>query len=129
MRAKPASYPGSMRTLPIHPELTPEERDEWIEKIAREVVRRRLEVPAILALEMHRPLSFLASQALVVFTPMLAPALGLEALQRLSRLMEDRENLDRLVDRIEELSRERTNGPPPGDAASAPPESPGPATP
>ena len=87
--------------------LPPEERDAVLERAAREVTRRRMEVPATLALEMHRPLTFLSSQALIVFTPLLAPAFGLENLQKLTRLLHERENLDRLLDRIEELAHER----------------------
>ena len=89
--------------LPIEAEVTPEERDRILDRVAREVTRRRLEVPAILALELHRPLTFLGSQALVVFTPLLAPAFGVENLQKVSKLLEDRGNLDRLMERIEEL--------------------------
>jgi hypothetical protein len=85
-------------------ELEPEERDAFLDRMAREVTRRRLEAPAILALEMHRPLMFLGSQALAVFTPMLAPAFGLENLQKLYRILEDRQNLDRFIERIEELA-------------------------
>ena len=92
--------------LPLEADLTPQERDEILEKVAREVTRRRLEVPAALALEMHRPVTFLGSQALVVFTPMLAPVFGLANLQKLTKLLEDRENLDRLLDRIDELASE-----------------------
>lgn len=83
------------------------EDERLLERAAVEVVRRRLEVPVILALEMHRPLAFLGSQALVVFTPMLAPAVGLSKLQTLSRLLEDRGNLDRFMARIEELAAYR----------------------
>jgi hypothetical protein len=93
--------------LPLEAELSVEERDRLLEQAAQEVVRRRLEVPALLVLELHRPLTFLSSQALVVFTPLLAPAFGLENLQKLSRLLEDRTNLDRLLDRIEALAEER----------------------
>lgn len=89
---------------PLETDLPPEERDRLLERAAQEVVRRRLEVPTILALELHRPLAFLSSQALVVFTPLLAPAFGLQNLQKLSHLLEDRANLDRLINRIEELA-------------------------
>jgi hypothetical protein len=92
--------------LQLGAELTEEERDRILERAAREVVRRRMQMPAVLALELHRPLSFLGSQALIVFTPLLAPAFGLDNLQKLSLLLEDRANLDRLIDRIEELSAE-----------------------
>ena len=96
-----------MLTHPLEAELAPEERDRILERVAREVTRRHLEVPATLALEMHRPLTFLGSQAVIVFTPLLAPAFGLGNMQVLSKLLEDRENLDRLLDRIEDLAAER----------------------
>ena len=81
--------------------------DPLLEQAAVEVVKRRLETPTILLLEMHRPLTFLGSQALVVFTPMLAPAFGVERLERIAALLEDRRNLDRLLERIEELAAAR----------------------
>ena len=93
--------------LPLEAELPEAERDRLLERAAREVVRRRLQVPTVLALELHRPLTFLGSQALIVFTPMLAPAFGLGNLQQLTRLLEDGANLDRLVNRIEELSADQ----------------------
>ena len=93
--------------LPLEIDLTPAERDQLLDRLASEVTRRRMETPSVLALEMHRPLAFLGSQALIVFTPVLAPAFGLENLQRLQKLLEDRENLDRLIDRIEEQSARR----------------------
>lgn len=90
----------------------PEEIDEAeveqaIEEIAAEVVRRRLEAPAVLFLEMNRPLSFAGSQALIVATPLFGPMFGPERMGRYSKLFADRENIDRLIKRIEELSEER----------------------
>jgi hypothetical protein len=99
-----------MLSTELERDLPPEERDRMLDRIADEVVRRRMEVPAVLALEMHRPLTFLGSQALVVFTPMLAPAFGLDNLQKLSKLLEERANLDRLLDRIEDLAADRDRG-------------------
>jgi hypothetical protein len=93
--------------LPLEIEITPEERDKILERIAGEVTRRRMEVPAILALELHRPLAFVGSQTLVVLTPMLAPAFGLKNMQTAARLLEDRANIDRLLERIEELAASR----------------------
>ena len=93
--------------LPLETELTSDERDQILDRAAREVARRRLEVPAVLWLELHRPLTFAMSQALVLFTPLLGPAFGLDNMQKLSKLLEDRSNLDRLIDRIEDLVEER----------------------
>jgi hypothetical protein len=88
-------------------ELSDEERDRIIEKVAIGIVRRGMETPAILFLEMHKPVSFLASQSLVVISPFTAPFIGMENVQIASKLMEDRENIERLIRRIEELAVER----------------------
>jgi hypothetical protein len=92
-------------------ELTVEERDRIIEKIAREVKRRGMETPAILFLEMHKPVSFFASQGMVMFSPFTAPFIGMENVQIASKMMEDRENVERLIRRIEELAVERAERP------------------
>lgn len=95
--------------LPIERQLSPEERDRLLARAAEVIVRRRMEVPAVLALEMHRPLTFLGSQAMVVLTPALAPLFGLENLQQLAALLDDRANLDRLLDEIERRCEARDN--------------------
>ncbi len=89
----------------IDADLTDSERDELIEKIAGGVMRRRMETPAILFLEMHKPLSFIGSQALIVGSPFLGPFVGVENVHRVSRLLSERSNVERLISRIEELSR------------------------
>jgi hypothetical protein len=89
------------------PNLPPAERDAILDRIATEVVRRRLEAPAVLCLEAHRPLQFILSQGLVVFTPMLAMLFGAAPLEKLAALMQDRENLDRLLYRIERAAQQR----------------------
>ncbi len=92
--------------MPFEVTLTDEERDAWIERAAHEVVRRRMEVPAVFMLEMHRPLSFLGSQALIVATPFLGALAGTDNVLKLSKLLEDSRNVERLVNRIEELAAE-----------------------
>ena len=93
--------------LPLHdPEAT-------IDLLARQIVDRRLETPALFFFEMHRPLTFLAGQSVLVATPFLAPFLGVERIEDVSRLLSDRHYLDRLLDRIEELAVERDAADPP----------------
>lgn len=84
--------------------LTEQERDELIEKIATNIHRRRLEVPAILFLEMHKPLSFFVSQTLIVTSPLIAPLVGFDGVSAASRLLESRENVELLIRRLEELA-------------------------
>ncbi|MGC8783832.1 MAG: hypothetical protein ACP5RN_05550 [Armatimonadota bacterium] len=88
-------------------ELSDEERDAILERIAQGVVRRGMAAPAVLFLELNKPLSFVASQSLIVLTPFLAPFVGIDNVHRYSRLLEKRENVERLIERIEQLEHER----------------------
>ncbi|MBI2200475.1 MAG: hypothetical protein HYU43_00850 [Armatimonadetes bacterium] len=72
--------------------------------MARVVIRRRLETPAIFFLEMHKPLTALASAALAFSQPTLGVFFGFRRLAEWAALLDDRENLDRLIVRIERLS-------------------------
>lgn len=103
--------------MPFEVTLTDEERDAWLERAAREVVKRKLEVPAVFMLEMHRPLSFLGSQALIVGTPLLGALVGADNVLKLSKILEDPRNVERLANRIEEMAVEAQ-----GDSASVPAE-------
>src|SRR5690242_17195681 len=75
---------------------TDEEVTVLIERIAEWVDKRRLETPAILFLESHKPFAYLGSEFLLVGTPAAAPLFGLQNLENLYRLMEKSENVDRL---------------------------------
>jgi hypothetical protein len=90
--------------------LTDEERDALIEKIAADIHRRGLETPAILFLEMHKPLSFFASQTLIVTSPLIAPLVGFDRVRTASNLLESRDNVELLIRRIEELAATRNAG-------------------
>lgn len=92
-------------------ELSDEERDAILERIAQGIVRRGMSAPAVLFLEMNKPLSFVASQSLIVLTPFLAPFVGIENVHRYSRLLEKRENVERLIERIEQLEHEKGQEP------------------
>lgn len=88
-------------------ELSDEERDAILERIAQGIVRRGMAAPAVLFLELNKPLSFVASQSLIVLTPFLAPFVGIENVHRYSRLLEKRENVELLIERIEQLEHEK----------------------
>ena len=88
-------------------ELSSEERDRLIDELARKIVSRGLETPAILFLEMHKPVSFLASQSLLVASPFLAPIFGIEGVEKYSRLFGSQENVELLIRRIENLAEEK----------------------
>lgn len=90
-----------------------EEANALIEDAALWVDRRRLETPAILFLEAHKPFSFMGSQFVALGTPFFAPLFGLKKMDQLYHLLENGENVDRLIRRIEERvnARERSLAP------------------
>ncbi|MCW5937994.1 MAG: hypothetical protein KIT11_11885 [Fimbriimonadaceae bacterium] len=83
-------------------DLTREETDRLIEKVADEVAKRGMEVPAVFFLEMHKPVMGIAAQGTIAFSPFLVPFLGFDAINDYSRLMRNRAALERLISRIEE---------------------------
>lgn len=82
-------------------ELTEQETEALVSKAAEAIRKRRMETPAILFLEMHKPLSYLASQAAIVFSPFIVPFVGQDKLQEYSRLFSKRENVERLIKALE----------------------------
>ncbi|HTQ08443.1 MAG TPA: hypothetical protein VMI31_00080 [Fimbriimonadaceae bacterium] len=81
--------------------LTEEKRDELLDRAALEIRKRKMEVPAILFLEMHKPLAYVGSQALVVFAPFLIPFVGFDNLNNYSLLLSERGNVELLIQRLE----------------------------
>jgi len=86
--------------------LSNEQVESIVESVARKIVDRRLEAPAVLFLEMHKPLTFLASQAAYVAMPFLSPILGVQRMADFARVIQDRANIDLLISRIEDISAE-----------------------
>lgn len=88
---------------PIEP--TDEQRPV-VERLCREIVRRRLSVPALLALEMSRPLGYLAAQAIHFLTPLIATVTDAEGHKHLAAFLERRQSVEYLCTRIEALEAE-----------------------
>lgn len=74
-----------------------------IDKIARFIVRFGLAVPAILAIEGMRPLSFVGSQFMHILSPSVSALLSTLEWDALARLLERRQGVDFILRRIEEL--------------------------
>lgn len=96
----------------INEPLTPEQRDSIINTIAEKIAARRLEAVAVLFLEMNKPLSFIASQSMLVAMPFLAPFIGTELVANSSKLLANRENIDLLISRIEDMAAEKNSAVP-----------------
>lgn len=71
------------------------EPDAGLDGLASDLAQRGLTTPAIVLLELLKPVSFLGSQLWVVLEPVLGPLWG-NAGQRYARLLEDRRNIQRL---------------------------------
>ena len=79
-------------------------KSEITEKLARAIVARRLEAPAALFLELNRPLGFLFSQAAFFARPFLSFFLRPDDVEAAAEVLDDPGALDRLLDRVGELS-------------------------
>jgi hypothetical protein len=87
-------------------EVTQEEQQRLIEKIAEEVVLRGLSAPAIFLLESAKPFTFLGNQALVFLSPIVKSFLNLRSYDVLTEMLEDRANIERLLREIEKKEGE-----------------------
>jgi hypothetical protein len=77
-----------------------------IERLVREVVRRRLTTPALLTLELGRPLNYVSAQVLHFFQPILGAVTDAASYEEFTAFLERRGSLDYLSARIEEVERE-----------------------
>jgi hypothetical protein len=85
-------------------DLTDEEERELINNIASLVVDKGLEAPAIMFLEATRPFSFIASQFAILALGPLQWLFELEG-PKYTGLFMKKENVGRIIERIEELSK------------------------
>lgn len=82
-------------------EVSPERAKELLARIANQVVKRKLSVPAIMFIESVKPLSFVGSQALIFMQPIVQAFLNRKEYDEFAVLMEDRENVELLLQEIE----------------------------
>jgi len=71
------------------------------------LVARRLTAPAIFLLEASRPLSFVASQALIFLKPIVQGLLGVRDYAVFAGALEKRENIDWLLEELEAAEETR----------------------
>jgi hypothetical protein len=85
--------------------LTPEQR-AIVDGLADWVVRRGMTVPAILFLETVKPLSYVGSQVVVFFSPVLEVLFSSVSITAFQGMMEDRNNVELLLREIERRDAE-----------------------
>ena len=77
-----------------------------VAKIARAVVERNLTAPAIFFLESTKPLSFIGSQVMVFFDPLVRSIFNVRGYDDVRIALEDRRNVELLLDEIERYDAE-----------------------
>jgi hypothetical protein len=78
-----------------------------VETLAREVVGRRLTTPALLTLELSRPLNFVSAQVLHFFQPFVSSIGGTAAYEEFALFLEQRGSVDYICERIDAIENER----------------------
>ena len=83
-----------------------------INRLAKRIFDHGFSVPAILFLDMMKYVSFLGSQALVFFGPILTVFIKSDPYYKMAELMQDRNNVELLLLEIERLedSKKVNNG-------------------
>jgi len=86
-----------------------EEDKKLMEKLAGLVVSRRLTAMAVFFLESSKPLSFIGSQFLVFMQPFIQSFFNFQEYDRITALMEDKNNVELLIQYIETQEAGRKN--------------------
>ena len=82
---------------------------ELIKSFAKKINNRGMNVPAILFLEKVRYASFIGSQMLVFFGPVITAFIQSEPYYRFAELLEDRNNIELLIREIENFEKKSHN--------------------
>lgn len=88
---------------------TPSSDEALIERVAERIVRMRMTVPAIFFLESSKPLAFLGGQLLIFLEPFVQTLFNFRQYQQFALMMEDRDNWEKLIRRVEDLEAEHTD--------------------
>ena len=90
-------------------EITPEEEEAYIRKVAETIHRTGMDVVGILFLETVKPLSFIGTQMGRFFLAPFLPALG-EKIEmggeKLLQVFEKHDNVEKLISMLEEMTEE-----------------------
>ena len=75
----------------------------FLDQVAASIEARGWQIPALLALEVGRPLTFLGSQFLWVAQPALSLLLPSQWIRQTAQLLEEPEAIEALIARLEEV--------------------------
>ena len=83
-----------------------EKQSELLDRLAQKVVGYKMTVPAIMFLETAKPLSYIGSQTMVFFEPMVKAVFNIAEYDEFRIMLEDRRNVEDFVTRIERFDRQ-----------------------
>ena len=83
------------------------EIDDFIHKLAVEVVDRHMAAPAIVMLESSKPFTFIGSQALVFLNPIIGMVANFKSYDKYIEVLNDRQNIEKLILEIEEYEEQK----------------------
>jgi len=92
--------------LELRPTMTDSDLSDMIEKVARFIADYHLAPAGILLLESVRPLHGIGSQAMFFVLPFAEIIFDAKKYQHFAMMMEDENNLKKLISRIDELDEE-----------------------
>ena len=76
---------------------------QLISKLAKKIVKHGMAVPAIFFLEMIKYMSFIGSQLMVFFGPVITVFIQSESYYKITHLLEERQNIEFLMLEIERM--------------------------
>jgi hypothetical protein len=76
---------------------------QLISNLAQKIVRHGMAVPAIFFLEMVKYMSFIGSQLMVFFGPVITVFIQSDSYYKLTHLLEERQNVEYLMIEIERI--------------------------
>lgn len=80
----------------------PNERQRvMLDRVCEEIVRRKLTTPALLFLEMSKPLNYVSAQALHFFHPIVAAVFNAEGYRQFAEYLEKRGSIEWMCRRLE----------------------------
>ena len=95
-----------------HLKFSSEELDEFINSLSKLIVDRQMSAPAIMALEMAKPISLVSQSVLVIFGPLLDLLFDPVKMEKFQAVIGDRVRIEQLMNTIEdfELNKETKEG-------------------
>jgi len=82
---------------------------QLISNLAEKIVRHGMAVPAIFSLEMVKYMSFIGSQLMVFFGPVITVFIQSKSYYKITHLLEERQNVEFLMLEIERIDSDNKN--------------------